>query len=89
MVEVIDKKKMRGLKRIKEHKKNIFRRQDAPQVYDCNASIYIWKRKSLLNFKSFMNKKTVFYEMPENRSIDIDSKLDLQIVEFLLRKKNV
>jgi len=89
MVEVIDKKKMRGLKRIKEHKKNIFRRQDAPQVYDCNASIYIWNRKSLMNFKSFMNKKTVLYEMPESRSIDIDSKLDLQIVEFLLRKNNV
>jgi len=89
MVDVIDKKKMRGLKRIKKLKKNIFRRQDAPQVYDCNASIYIWNRKSLMNFKSFMNKKTVLYEMPESRSIDIDSKLDLQIVEFLLRKNNV
>ena len=53
-----------------------------------NGSFFIWDRKSLINFKSFSIKKTVFYEMPENRSIDIDDKLDFQIVELLLKKKN-
>ena len=28
---------------VKKLKKNIYRRQDAPKTYDCNASIYIWK----------------------------------------------
>ena len=73
----------------KRLKKNIYRRQDAPKTYDYNASIYIWRRKALINFKSFYTSKTVFYEMPESRSIDIDSKLDFKLVEFLLKKRKV
>jgi|TARA_B110000438_G_scaffold302706_1_gene361265 CMP-N,N'-diacetyllegionaminic acid synthase len=84
MVEVIKGK----IKKVKSLKKDIYRRQDAPETYDCNASIYIWNRKSLINFKSFFTKKTVFYQMPENRSVDIDSELDFQLVKFLLRKNN-
>ena len=82
IVEVIKNK----LQRVKMLKKNIYRRQDAPKTYDCNASIYIWKKKSLVNFKSFYKAKTAFYEMPESRSIDIDSELDFKLVEFLLKK---
>ena len=84
MIEIVNNK----LKKVKKLKKDIYRRQDAPKTYDWNASIYIWNRKSIINFKSFFTKKTVFYEMPENRSIDIDSKLDFQLVEFLLKKNN-
>jgi|TARA_Y100000294_G_scaffold29021_1_gene24445 CMP-N,N'-diacetyllegionaminic acid synthase len=85
MVEVKNGK----LKRVKKLKKNIYRRQDAPATFDCNASIYIWKRKSLIKFKSFYTKKTVFYEMPESRSIDIDSDFDFKLVEFLLKEKKI
>ena len=85
MVEVINGK----LKRVKKFKRNIYRRQDAPITFDCNASIYIWRRKSLINFKSFYTEKTVFYEMPESRSIDIDSNFDFKLVEFLLKEKNI
>ena len=83
MVEIANKK----LKRVKALKKNIFRRQDAPKTYDCNASIYIWKKKSLLNFKTFYKSKTVLYVMPEERSWDIDNNFDFKIVQFLLKKK--
>ena len=85
MFEIVNNK----LKKIKKSKKNIYRRQDAPKTYEGNASVYIWDRKSLINFKSHFNKKTVFYEMPENRSIDIDSEFDFQLVKLLLTKKNV
>ena len=38
--------KIKGkIKIVKQTKKNIFRRQNAPQTYDMNASIYIWRRK--------------------------------------------
>ena len=84
MFEIVNNK----LKKIKKLKKNIYRRQDAPIIYHNNGSLFIWNRESLINFKSHFTKKTVFYEMPENRSIDIDSKLDFQLVEFLLKKKN-
>ena len=36
------------------------RRQDVPKVYDMNASIYIWKRKRLLNSNSLYEAKVLF-----------------------------
>lgn len=68
-------------------KKKIVRRQDAPKVYDLNASIYIWSRKKILHSKNLISNKTVFFEMPYNRSIDIDDSLDFQIVNQLLKNK--
>ena len=84
IVEIRNKR----VKIIKNTKNFFFRRQDAPKTFDMNASIYIWTRKALLNFKSLNNKKTILYEMPAARSIDIDSKLDFKIVEFLLKNKH-
>ncbi len=68
-------------------KKKYTRRQDAPKTYDANSSIYIWKRKELLNFKSLFPKKTVIYEMPAERSWDIDNKFDLYIVKNIMKDK--
>ena len=67
---------------------SIVRRQDAPKSYDMNASIYIWKREVLLSQKSLFLEKTGLYVMPEERSIDIDTELDFEFVEFLMRKRN-
>ena len=64
------------------------RRQDAPEVFDMNASIYIWKREVLMSKKNLFNPNTSFYEMPYERSIDIDSKSDFDYVEFLMNKAN-
>jgi len=66
----------------------IARRQDAPKSYDMNASIYIWKRNIILNEDSLFLEKTGLYVMPEERSIDIDTELDFEFVEFLMRKQN-
>jgi len=65
----------------------VVRRQDAPKCYDMNASIYVWRREILLNSSSIFNDKTLLHVMPEERSIDIDSELDFEFVEFLLRKR--
>jgi CMP-N,N'-diacetyllegionaminic acid synthase len=64
-----------------------FRRQDSPQCYDMNASIYVWKRKCLLESDSIWNEQTRLYVMSEE-SIDIDSELDFKIVEFLMSRNN-
>lgn len=71
---------------VKKLRKKVGRRQDAPVVYDMNASIYIWKRKELLNLKWDFDKKTSLYIMPAERSVDIDSVFDWKIVENILRK---
>lgn len=70
-------------------KKNflIKRRQDAPEVYELNASIYIWKKKYLLNTNNLFSKKTSYYMMPYKRSIDIDSIDDFKYVEHLIKSK--
>ncbi len=67
----------------------IVRRQDAPKSYDMNASIYIWKRDVILNSNTLFLEKTGLYVMPEERSIDIDTKLDYKFVEFLMKENDV
>jgi N-acylneuraminate cytidylyltransferase/CMP-N,N'-diacetyllegionaminic acid synthase len=73
---------------VKFFKKPLVRRQDSPQCFDMNASIYAWNRRTLFNSDTVFNKDTLLYLMPEERSIDIDSKFDFMIVDFLMRKNN-
>lgn len=72
--------------RLIKESNNILRRQDTPKTYDLNASIYIWKRKTLVEKKTIFNSKTCIYEMPFIRSIDIDSLDDFKIVNLLIKK---
>lgn len=64
------------------------RRQDAPPVFDVNASLYVYKRTFLLDESNTMPylKETLIYEMPEISAIDIDSELDFKFIEFLVEK---
>ena len=64
----------------------IVRRQDAPNCYDMNASIYAWTQQSLFASDAVIGSETRLLIMPEERSIDIDSELDFQIVEFLISR---
>lgn len=66
----------------------VLRRQDAPKSYDMNASIYIWRRDTILRENSVFLAKTGLYVMPEIRSIDIDCELDFEFVEFLMKKRS-
>lgn len=67
----------------------IVRRQDAPKSFDMNASIYVWKRASFFKEVSIFTPTTIFYEMPEERSVDIDSELDFEFVSFLAEKRGI
>jgi len=85
LVEVSNKGKVTLSKKLDS---SIVRRQDAPKSYDMNASIYIWKRDVILNDNTLFLDKTGLYVMPEERSIDIDTELDFEFVQFLMRKHN-
>jgi len=61
----------------------IIRRQDAPRTFDMNGSIYVWRREVLMGQSGLFLAGTRLYEMPEERSADIDAELDFQFVEFL------
>ena len=62
-------------------------RQQCPQVFDMNASIYLWRRGVLAHSHTLWGDHTLLYEMPEDRSVDIDTSLDLAFVEFLMARK--
>lgn len=65
----------------------ITRRQDAPAVFAMNASIYVWKREVLLNQIDVVSGRIKFVEMPQERSIDIDSEIDFKLVELIMRER--
>ena len=71
-----------------KNSKSYFSRQKAPKVFDMNASIYIWRRNILINNNSLFLENTHTYEMPEERSIDIDTEFDLKVVKLLIENLN-
>jgi len=82
---VVGKNKI--IKPLKKLGYNLKRRQDAPKAYDINASIYIWKRKTLLNSDTLFVKKNAIYNMPNSRGLDIDTANDFKIVNFLMKNE--
>lgn len=57
-------------------------RQSAPAVFSMNASIYVWHRSTLE--KGLWDGRTRLYQMPRERSVDIDSELDFKLVDLLM-----
>ena len=72
----------------KPMEKQAYRRQDSPPCYDCNGSVYVWQRNALFENNWVFFSDTLLYVMPRERSIDIDSELDFEFVEYLMRKRN-
>lgn len=65
----------------------LVRRQDAPACYDMNASIYVWKREPFIDKPYLFAETTALHVMPRERSFDIDTPLDLEIVEMLMARR--
>ena len=65
-----------------------FSRQKAPKTFDIDPSVNAWSRKSILETNHIINRNTIYNIIPNNRSMDIDSKLDFKIVEFLYKINN-
>ena len=49
---------------VKKPNKIIHSRQNAPSVFDMNASIYIWKRHKILKSDNLLVQKQVFMKCP-------------------------
>ncbi len=63
---------------------NATRRQDLPPVYILNGAIYIARTEWLRSTKSFLNSATIAYEMPKERSLDIDNADDFNLFRLKL-----
>ena len=64
---------------------SFFTRQSSPKVFDMNASLYIWKRETLLTQNTLFIKDNTFFTMPYERSIDIDSLTDFKLVKYFMK----
>jgi CMP-N,N'-diacetyllegionaminic acid synthase len=63
-------------------------RQQLTPVYVLNGALYLASRQFLCREKTFITTETVGYVMPNERSADIDTSLDLEWAEFLMKKAN-
>ena len=62
------------------------RRQDyAPPAYMRNGALYLTRRDVVMG-GSMLGERVRPYEMPEERSVGIDSELDLRLVDLLMRE---
>ncbi len=61
------------------------RRQDyQPPAYMRNGAIYLSRRANIMENDSIWGRTIRPYVMPEERSINIDSEIDLKLAEFIL-----
>lgn len=66
----------------------IVRRQDAPEVLEHVASIYVLKPDFLKSdAQNLLEGKTEGYYIEPEKTFDLDSEVDLELIEFFLRKK--
>jgi N-acylneuraminate cytidylyltransferase len=64
--------------------KCLIRRQDAPTVFVLNGAVYVARSKWIRNHAHFISPETMGYVMPRDRSIDIDTPTDLQLLKLMV-----
>lgn len=65
---------------------NIFRRQDAPKVYEYNGAIYIMNAEKLKTIHMHKMQKRVKYVMDDLSSLDLDTMWDWQMAESIIKQ---
>ena len=65
------------------------RRQDAPEVFELNASIYIYDAAALREgaFPGVLQSRFDICEMAEDAAFDVDTETGLHIVQALMRRR--
>ena len=64
---------------------NMNPRQTLPKVFIRNGAIYIASRELILKNK-ISSKKTIAYEMSEDKSINIDNYKDIILLKHVMKK---
>lgn len=75
-----------GLAEHIEHNTGI-RRQDMKPMYVRNGALYISAVELLKERKLIIGDTPLLYVMPKERSIDVDSMMDFEYIEFLMKKQ--
>jgi CMP-N,N'-diacetyllegionaminic acid synthase len=64
-------------------------RQSLPIVHAINGAFYIVARRTLVEEQTFLPERTLAFEMPIERSVNLDTPIDLLLMQALLKKTNV
>ena len=62
-------------------------RQMAPKCYDMNAAVHVFRRNQFLKNPVVFYDDTRLFEMPEERSHDIDTEFDFFLVECIMKAR--
>lgn len=62
----------------------IFRRQDAPKVFDITTVVYATTPEFIMNHESIFQGKVTSIEVPKSRAVDIDDIYDFKLAEAIL-----
>jgi N,N'-diacetyl-8-epilegionaminate cytidylyltransferase len=71
---------------VKQNKKKIQRRQDAPAAYDLTTVAYATRPQFILSHGSVFDGRVRAVEIPRERAFDIDTELDWDVVEYMIKK---
>lgn len=65
----------------------VVRRQDAPRVFEHVASIYVLSPRYIRTGTGLLSGRTQGYDIGQDKSLDVDSEFDFELIEFLMRKR--
>ena len=80
-------KKNGYLNLINHTRSKIIRRQDSSNIYDLTTGCYVSRPNFILKRQHFWGSKVRGVLMPEERAIDIDTRLDFKIANYLFKNK--
>jgi N,N'-diacetyl-8-epilegionaminate cytidylyltransferase len=68
----------------KRPERHVYRRQDAPRVFDMTTVLYTAKIDFILNANGVFDGRVKALEIPETRALDIDTEMDFKFAEYLI-----
>jgi CMP-N-acetylneuraminic acid synthetase len=67
---------------------NIARSQDTPELYHPNGAIFAAFVSEFRSQETFYTERTLGYEMPQSKSLDIDEAFDLEVAQALMKHRS-
>ena len=74
---------------VNKSKKKVVRRQDSKEIFDVTTVCYVTTPKFIMNKKNLWEGNVTGVMIPEKRAMDIDTKFDFKMAEYLMKYNNI
>ncbi len=88
LFNMVQKDNSNRLRRILKSDQSINRRQESPQYYDIAPACYITTPQYVIDVESYFDGSVGGFEIPKERSIDIDTIFDMNIASYLIKNND-